>query len=281
MKKIFASLLIAIAPVFFAPAGFAADASVTVAPGGSLTFSPAVVNINTGDKVTWTWAFSGHTSTSGTGCSANGLWNSSGTSFAFTFTTAGNYPYFCSPHCAFGMTGEVVVAAVALPPTVTIISPTNGTILSAPANVAIQATATDSDGAVTNVEFRIGANTLTNDTATPFTAATNNLPAGSYALSAVATDSSGLKTTNSVNISVVTPVPLSVGSLQWLPPAGFQFSYAANIGLLYVVQRSGDLTSPDWTSLVTNMATNDPMPFTDLNAPAGTEFYRVGRLPNP
>jgi plastocyanin len=39
---------------------------VTVAPSGTLTFSPSSVSIKPGGSVNWTWASSGHTVTSGT-----------------------------------------------------------------------------------------------------------------------------------------------------------------------------------------------------------------------
>ena len=48
---------------------------VTVAPNGTLTFSPRTVNISVGDTVRWTWAAGGHSVTSGnsTSCTADGM----------------------------------------------------------------------------------------------------------------------------------------------------------------------------------------------------------------
>lgn len=267
-----------------APAGFAATTTVLVGNGG-LVFTPAVANINVGDQVVWNWSGNFHSTTSGTGGTPNGLWDSGVAnaphSFTNTFNSAGNFSYYCSIHVASGMTGAVVVASASLPPTVTITSPTNGAVFSEPANVTIDATASGSGGTVTNVQILVGADVLSNQTTEPFTATTNNLPAGSYTLSAVAADDGGLKATNSITISVVTPVPITIGSPQWLPPSNFQFNYSANVGLRYVVQRTTSLTSPDWTDIVTNMAGSNPVSFTDSNAAAGNGFYRVGRLPNP
>lgn len=260
-------------------------ANVTVAPGGTLTFSPSVTNINVGDQVTWTWAATlGHTSTSGNPCTANGLWSSgglsSGQTFTFTFNSAGNFPYFCSPHCSFGMTGEVIVASSVTVPTVQITSPTNGTVYAAPANVTIQATASDTGGTITSVQFRVGSTVLTNETTGPF-AATTDLPAGSYALSAIATDSGGVKATNTVNISVVSPSPLVVNAAARGGAANFHFTYSTDSGLSYVVQRSTNLQSANWQPLATNTASGSSVNFTDMNATANPGFYRVGRLPNP
>ena len=94
---------------------------VDVGPANSLSFSPSTINVNTGDTVNWEWKFSGHSTTSGTNCTFNGpgpnAWDSgilgSGATFQFTFNTAGSFPYFCSPHCFFGMVGTVNVTAVA------------------------------------------------------------------------------------------------------------------------------------------------------------------------
>jgi plastocyanin len=275
-----------------APSGFAATTNVTV--GSPLDrFSPAVVTIAPGDQVVWTWAATFHSTTSGTNGLAgddngvpSGLWNS-GTittlphTFTNTFPVAGNFSYFCQVHYSFGMTGAVIVAAANLPPTVAITNPVSGAVFAAPANVTIQAAVTNGSSAVTNVLFLVGSTVLTNETVAPFSAATNNLPAGNYTLSAIAADNNGLKNTNSTAISVVTPVTVLLSAPQGLPPANFQFSYTANVGLSYIVQRSTNLLSTNWTTLITNTAGSGSINFTDLDASFNPGFYRVGRLPNP
>lgn len=77
-------------------------------------FQPANLTIDEGDIVTWVNQGSMvHTSTSGTNCNPDGVWDSgslnSGQSFTFTFNNAGNFPYFCIPHCGIGMTGSISV----------------------------------------------------------------------------------------------------------------------------------------------------------------------------
>ena len=174
-----------------------------------------------------------------------------------------------------------VSIVVDTPPSVTITNPVSGTVFAAPANVTIQASASDSDGTVTNVQFLVGSTVLSNDAAAPFSAVTNNLAAGSYTLSAVASDNNGVKATNAATISVVTPVPVLLSAPQGLPPANFHFSYTANAGLSYIVQRSTNLLSTNWTTLITNTAGSGSINFTDLNATVNPGFYRVGRMPNP
>jgi Plastocyanin len=111
-----------------APSATSTIVDVTVAPGGTLTFSPSTVNISVGDTVRWTWAASGHSVTSGAPCTSDGQFCSPNNTncstcvlsnvdfvYEFTFTQAGNFSYFCCAHCAFGMTGVVNVAAAPTP----------------------------------------------------------------------------------------------------------------------------------------------------------------------
>ncbi len=201
--------------------------------------------------------------------------------FSHTFATGGVYFYYCTQHGTptSGMKGSVVVTAPNTPPVVTITNPVSGTVLSAPANVTIQASATD-DGPVTNVQFLVGTTLMTNKTATPYFAVTNNLPTGSYTFTAIASDNRGIKSTNTISITVVTPLPLTVNAAQF-SSASFQLSFTANSGLSYVIQQSTNLTAPNWIPLLTNTAASNPMVFVDSHATNSPRFYRVGRLPNP
>src|SRR6266850_6550004 len=95
----------------------AATIQVQVGAGG-LKFTPQNVTIQVGDTVQWVWAASGHSSTSGTPVNPDGMWDSGvqNTGFIFnqTFTTAGTFNYFCSPHgLCCGMIGSVTVTSAA------------------------------------------------------------------------------------------------------------------------------------------------------------------------
>jgi plastocyanin len=269
----------AIAVMSCSIASRAATAVVQVGTGGD-HFVPAVTNINVGDRVIWNWTGPGHNTTS-----TNGLWGSatmSSGSFTNTFNSAGSFGYVCTIHAGFGMTGAIVVSGAAnVPPTVSITNLSPGMVFAAPANLTIRATASDSDGSVTNVQFRVGSVVVGNATAAPYAATTNNLPAGSYTLSAVASDNKGAMTTNSVAITVVTPAVVVLSSFQQLTPSIFRFTYTANASLRYLVQRSTDLTSSVWTALNTNTAAGSSVDFTNSNAPSSAAFYRVASLPNP
>jgi plastocyanin len=169
------------------------------------------------------------------------------------------------------------------PPTVTITNPLDNVTLSAPANVTIQASASDPDagGSVTNVQFLVGSTVLTNEINAPFSAGTNNLAAGSYTLTAIASDNNGVKNTNAVTINVAIPVQTTLSGSTQMFSTYFQFSYSANVGLSYIVQRSTNLAPANWITLVTSVATSNPVVFVDNLVTNGSGFYRVGRLPNP
>jgi plastocyanin len=243
----------------------------------SLSFSPSTVTIHVGDSVIWTWQSTFHSTTS---TASPALWDSGlhNNPFSYTnkFLSAGSFGYICTFH---GFTGTVIVQSANVPPNVALTNPINGATFSAPASFTLTATATDSDGSVVGVQFFNGTSSLENVGAPPYSIAVNNLAAGDYSFSAIATDNGGLTATNAIVIHVVTPSPIVLGSPQIITPNGFQFTYSANRGLSYVVLQSSNLTS--WTALNTNMAASSTVTFLDTNAAAGPGFYRVGLLPNP
>ena len=92
-------------------------------------------------------------------------------------------------------------------PTVSLTSPANGATYSAPASITLSASAADADGSIQKVEFfRDGSTLIATVTATPYTYTWSNVTAGSYALSAKATDNLGASSTSTaVNITVSAP----------------------------------------------------------------------------
>lgn len=125
----------------------AATIQVQVGSGG-LKFTPQNVTIQVGDTVQWTWASSNHSSTSGTPGNPDGLWDSgvinSGT-FSHTFSSAGTFAYFCSPHgSCCGMIGSVMVTAPS--DTVTI---TRAQYTSTRSQLTVNATDTNSSAVLT------------------------------------------------------------------------------------------------------------------------------------
>jgi hypothetical protein len=82
------------------------------------------------------------------------------------------------------------------PPTVSITAPANGATYTAPASVTINATAADPGGSVSKVDFYQGATLLGTDTTSPYSYSWTNVAAGSYSLTAKATDNGGAVTTS-------------------------------------------------------------------------------------
>ncbi len=88
-------------------------------------------------------------------------------------------------------------------PTVSITSPANGTSFNEGDSIAITATASDSDGTIAKVEFFNGSTKLGEDTTSPYNYTITNAAAGSYTLSAKATDNENAATTSStVSVTV-------------------------------------------------------------------------------
>jgi chitinase len=98
------------------------------------------------------------------------------------------------------------------PPTVSLTSPANGATFTAPASINLSASAADADGTVSKVEFFQGSTKLGEDATAPYEFAWTNVAAGSYSLTAKATDNAGASTTSAaVSITVNGTPP---------PPAG-------------------------------------------------------------
>ena len=91
-----------------------------------------------------------------------------------------------------------------VPPTVSITAPANGATFTAPAMVPIAATASDTGGTITLVEFFQGTTKLGQDATAPYSFSWQNVPVGSYIITARATDNLGAATTSApVSVNVV------------------------------------------------------------------------------
>ena len=89
------------------------------------------------------------------------------------------------------------------PPQVSLTSPANNATFTAGANISLTATASDPGGSVTKVEFFSNGTLRGTDTTSPYAFTWSNVAAGSYSLTARATDNGGATTTSTaVNIVV-------------------------------------------------------------------------------
>jgi len=144
------------------------------------------------------------------------------------------------------------------PPTVSISAPASGASYTAPANIAITATAGDTDGSIVKVDFYAGTQLLGSDSSSPFTFTWNNVAAGTYSLTAVATDNAGAKTTSpaiTVNVtSASASAPAKPTTLTFVPPT----DYATNVTSLTLELRRS--TDPITAAAVASKSLGKPTP---------------------
>lgn len=101
--------------------GQTANKTVTVGPGGELTFDPETVKVTPGSTVTWKWDSDNHnivvqSQPDGANWEGHESIENAGFTYQHTFNTKGTYEYFCQPHKSAGMTGTVeVVESISTP----------------------------------------------------------------------------------------------------------------------------------------------------------------------
>lgn len=166
--------------------------------------------------------------------------------FTWNWVQPGNYTLTAIAVDNFGVSTVSNIAAITvnvgdLPPTVTLTSPTSGSLFANPATITLTADAADAAGPVAKVEFYTDMENpvlLGEDTTAPYSLEVTGVPTGSYTYLAKTTDSVGQVTTSApVAVSVYTeaPVPnvthVSVGAFDpptWIvaktSPAPLQFN---------------------------------------------------------
>jgi plastocyanin len=151
----------------------AATVNVTVGvhiPLAGFRFVPSLVTIHPGDEVKWTWASSGHSTTSD-----NGIWDSGvrsqGATFTHTFDSVGTFTYHCIRESIYPEVGHVIVAnptPTPTPPTATTNPATSVASFSATLNGSL-----NPRGSTTTVSFQYGLTTSYGST-TPAQTQTGN-----------------------------------------------------------------------------------------------------------
>lgn len=164
-------------------------------------------------------------------------------------------------------------------PVVTIISPTNGAVFSTNSDVLLAADASESNGVIAQVEFLLGTNSAGIVSNSPFSMILSNLAAGSYVLTARATDTQG-------NVGISTPVSFSTGVpvvIITSPTNGAKFPENSNI--LF----SADASEPGATitqveflvdSNSVGVATSSPFSVVGSNIVAGTHVVTAKATDN-
>jgi plastocyanin len=253
-------------------------------PGGYYYYAPSALSVPQGDTVTWVnsdfYPYGGHSATSGSAGSPDGLWDSGlvaneGDTYTLDTSTIspGTYPYFCTVD-AYYMAGTLTITAVVNnPPSVSITNPVTGTKFLAPANITLKASASETGGSITNVQFFSGATSLGNVTAAPFNFTANNLAAGNYSFTAKAFDNLGA-TTNSAAVNIFVLTNSTISSVALLTGGSFQVTLKGIAGQTYAVEASSNLLN--WSALFTNVAPANVFNVTDTTSTnVLRRFYRT------
>jgi len=245
----------------------------------NFAFQPQFLTNRPGDTVIWTNTVltTLHNTTS-----SNGLWQSTNFTapwtFSFTFTNAGTYGYFCSLHLALGMTGIIFTEGPPnKPPTVAITDPTNNAAFVAPATITLQATASDSDGTVTNVQFFRGTNLLGSASVSPFELVLNSLTSRTYNFTAHAFDNLGAASTSAV-VSVRV-IDLRFDTNLVSTGADIPVTLEVTPALSYAIESSADLAA--WTVLTNFTAATNTFSFSSPKSGVLQRFFRARLTSGP
>jgi hypothetical protein len=119
-----------------------------------------------------------------------------GSSAAYNALSSGNYTVeITNDFGCINVSSVVTVTVIGNQvPSITITTPVNNSTFTAPANVTLTAVAADVDGTIVKVDFFNGGNFLGTDQTSVYDFTFNNLSAGTYTVTAVATDNLGLFT---------------------------------------------------------------------------------------
>ena len=157
-------------------------------------------------------------------------------------------------------TSSAITVIVNAPPTVSITSPANNTVFTAPANITIDATASDSDGTISKVEFYQGTTLLNTDTTAPFSFTWPSVAAGTYSLTAKATDNNNAVTTSST-VTVISNAPPTVSITS--PANNAIFTPPANITIAANASDSdGTISAVEFYQGTTLVGTDTTSPYT-------------------
>jgi hypothetical protein len=153
-------------------------------------------------------------------------------------------------------------------PSVNITNPATASTYTAPASMNITANASDSDGSIAKVEFFQGTTKLGEDTTSPYSFSWSNIPAGTYVITAKATDNLGAFTTSaSVTIGVYDPaLPNTVSCTI---ATGSDDAEESNTGTMYLTSTDIELVNDAGTGAGDQVV---GLRFTNLLIPRGAHI---------
>jgi hypothetical protein len=150
-------------------------------------------------------------------------------------------------------------------PSVTLTQPTDGQTFTAPATVNLAATASDTDGTVTKVEFFNGTTKLGEATSAPYTFQWSGVGVGTYTLTARATDDAGGTSTSApatITVNAANAAPtVSITS----PADGAIFAWKPTITITATASDpNGTVTKVEFRDGTTLLATDTSAPYSYL-----------------
>lgn len=168
-------------------------------------------------------------------------------------------------------------------PVVSISSPAAETTYTSPATITINATATDADGTIASVKFYNGSTYLKTIFSKPYTYVLSNLPAGTYSLTAKATDNLGAQTISapvsvivkSSNKAPVVSLTSPLNNAAYIAPATITITANA-------LDSDGTVTNVKFYKGSTCLTTTYVSPFTYSlpNLPVGTYSFSAKATDN-
>jgi hypothetical protein len=168
------------------------------------------------------------------------------------------------------------------PPVVALTQPANGASFAAPATVSLAASASDPDGSIAKVEFFNGATKLGEDTTAPYSLSWSGVGAGTYTLTARATDDVGFTTTSAaatITVKPNTPPTASITS----PPDRAVFDWKPTITITATANDpDGTIANVEFRdgTAVIGQDTTAPYSYTWRNVPSGSHVLTVRATDN-
>jgi hypothetical protein len=169
-------------------------------------------------------------------------------------------------------------------PSVSLTAPANGASYLAPATIPIAASASDGDG-ITVVEFFNGTTKLGEDTSAPYTYDWTGVPAGSYSITARATDGLGAQTTSAPRSVTVTGSNVLPSVSITSPTGGTSFRWNDQITINATASDADgsvarvEFYRSDGTMLL-GSDTSAPYSYRWKDPPAGTHLLRAKAYDN-
>jgi hypothetical protein len=178
---------------------------------------------------------------------------------------------------------RMVSLQVNLLPTVALTQPNNGATFTPPASVTLAATASDADGSVAKVEFFNGSTKLGEDTTAPYDFTWSGVAAGTYTLTARATDDLGGATTSAASTITVSAGNIAPTASITSPADGAVFAWKPTITVTATASDSdGNVTKVEFRdgTILLGQDTSAPYSFTWKNVPPGSHVLTARATDN-